>query len=399
VLVTLADARAFNQLLRALGHTASETFVREGAARLAAVLPPGTAVYHVSVLSLAFRLPPGSTDPVALAERIARDFTAPVSCEGIPVDTRIGIGLRPLAGGCGPEDLRAALAAAQDSRRRAEGWAWYDARSDAAERRAFALLTDFKSALEAPDQLSLHFQPKVCLASGRCTGAEALVRWTHPAFGSVPSGEFVPLVEATALVTPLTRWIVSAAVRQVSLWRRTGLDLPLAVNVSPKNLEEPDFVEFLAFCCAASGVPRGSIELEITEGVSAGDGRLVPARLAALRSLGFGIAVDDFGSGYSNMAYLTRLSAGTLKLDRSLVRAMAEGEMPCRLVAGILRMARDLGYRTVAEGIETPADRDRLAAMGCDIGQGWLWSKPLPAADFLAWLDATRAAEARQRRG
>jgi EAL domain-containing protein (putative c-di-GMP-specific phosphodiesterase class I)/GGDEF domain-containing protein len=385
MLVTLADARVFNQLLRALGHTASEAFIRAGADRLAGLLPPGCTLYNVSILSFAILLDTADAEVAQpLADEITRAFAAPVLCDGIPVDTRAGIGLRLLDQPLGPEDLRAALAAAQDSRRRPEGWAWYDPATDAAHRRAFTLLTDFKAALEAEDQLSLHFQPKVCLATGRCAGAEALVRWTHPRFGFVSPAEFIPLVEATALIGPLTRWVISAACMILSRWGRDGVP-SLAINLSPKNLEEPDFVEYLRFCCAATGIAPGRLELEVTEGVNAGDGRLILDRLAVLRALGYSIAIDDFGSGYSNMAYLTRLSASTLKIDQSLVRGMDTGPEGERLVAGIVGMGRDLGYRLVAEGVETEAARDRLAAMGCDLGQGWLWSKPLPAPDFTAW--------------
>ena len=221
------------------------------------------------------------------------------------------------------EDLSAALSAAQESRTSPKGWAWYDRKTDEAHRRAFRLLTDLKSALDAEDQLELHYQPKISLGSGACLSAEALLRWTHPELGPVSPAEFVALAETTALVTPLTRWVVGAATSQAARWAHGGLELTVAVNISPKNLEEPDFVEYLLFCCAANRLDRAKIELEITEGVSAARGGLILDRLAALRQLGFSIAIDDFGSGYSNMSYLTRLSAQTLKIDQSLVRGVA----------------------------------------------------------------------------
>lgn len=395
VLVTLADAHAFNEILRALGHARSEGFIRAGAERLREILGHGTAVYHVSILSFAFCLPGhAEPDPPAQIKRIADGFTQPILCDDIPIDTRIGIGLKAFGGRCASpaEDLRAALSAAQDSRSGQSIWAWYDRKSDESHRRAFRLLTDLKDALDADDQLELHFQPKVALASGACKSAEALVRWTHPDFGPVSPGEFVPLAETTALVTPLTRWVIDAATRQAALWRREGLDLAVAVNVSPKNLEEPDFVEFLTFCCAARELPRSAIELEVTEGVSAAHGRTIRERLAALASLGFPIAIDDFGSGYSNMAYLTQLSAGTLKLDRSLVMGASGDAAGRRLVSGIAGMARDLGYSIVAEGIETSAEAALLAGLGCDLGQGYHFARPMPARAFAEWLTAIRAA-------
>jgi EAL domain-containing protein (putative c-di-GMP-specific phosphodiesterase class I)/GGDEF domain-containing protein len=391
LLVTLADARAFNEILRAVGHARSEAFIRAGATRLREALGPEATVYHVSVLSFVAALPaaPQGARPPAVA-RVLRGFARPLVCDEIPIDTRVGVGLAPLGGQEGgvAEDLRAALAAAQDSRSRPEGWAWYDPRSDAAHRRTFGLLTDLKAALAAEGELHLAFQPKVALATGAATSAEALLRWTHPTHGPVSPGEFVPLAEATALLTPLTRWVISAAVAQLVAWDRAGLEMALAVNVSPKNLEEPDFVEYLLFACAAAGIDRGRIELEVTEGVNAAQGRLILDRLAALRRLGFSIAIDDFGSGYSNMAYLTRLSAQTLKIDQSLVRGVAADNQAGRLLAGVVGMGRDLGYRIVAEGVETEAERAMLARLGCDYGQGWLFAKPLSAEGMLDWAAA-----------
>jgi EAL domain-containing protein (putative c-di-GMP-specific phosphodiesterase class I)/GGDEF domain-containing protein len=388
VLITLAEERAFNELLRALGHARSEAFIRAGAQRLMEILGASTSVYHVSMLSFAFCLPGhAEPDPPAQINRIAEGFRLPILCDDVPIDTRIGIGLKAFGGRCASpaEDLRAALSAAEDCRSGPGDWAWYDRKSDEAHRRAFRLLSDLKDALDADGQLELHFQPKVALASGTCGSAEALVRWTHPDFGPVSPGEFVPLAETTALVTPLTRWVIDAATRQAAIWRRDGIELAVAVNVSPKNLEEPDFVEFLTFCCAARALPRSAIELEVTEGVSAARGRMVRDRLAALAALGFSIAIDDFGSGYSNMAYLTQLSAGTLKLDRSLVKGAGAGPAGCQLVAGIAGMARDLGFRIVAEGIETPEQAALLARLGCDIGQGYHFARPMPAEAFTDW--------------
>ena len=388
VLVTLAEAQVFGEILRVFGHARSEAFIRAGAERLRNILGPGTAIYHVNQLSFAFRLP-GRTEPDApqMIDRIIAGFREPIHCDDVPIDTRIGIGLQGLgfAGGNPGEDLRAALAAAQDSRGRPKGWAWFDPKSDAAHRRAFRLLSDLKTALATEGQLALHYQPKVGLGSGTCDSAEALLRWTHPEFGPVSPGEFVALAETTALVTPMTRWVIDAATRQAAIWAAEGLDIAVAINVSPKNLEEPDFVEYLLFCCTMRRIDRARVEIEVTEGIQAARGGLIPDRLAALRKLGFSIAIDDFGSGYSNMSYLTRLSAHTLKIDQSLVRGVQEGTLGGRLVSNIVQMGRDLGYRVVAEGVETEGEHALLAGWGCDYGQGWHFGRPMPADKFAEW--------------
>ena len=343
------------------------------------------------MLSFVFRLP-GNAEPdrPAMIDRLVAGFREPILVDDVPIDTRLGIGMKGSRGPGAGEDLRAALSAASESRSSPKGWAWYDRKTDEAHRRAFRLLTDLKAALDAENQLELHYQPKVLLGSGTCLSAEALLRWNHPDFGPVSPSEFVSLAETTALVTPLTRWVIGAATTQAARWARDGLEMTVAVNVSPKNLEEPDFVEYLLFCCAANRLDRAKIEIEITEGISAARGGLILDRLAALRRLGFSIAIDDFGSGYSNMSYLTRLSASTLKIDQSLVRGIEPHTPDGRLVAGILKMGRDLGYRIVAEGIETEAERALLTAWGCDYGQGWHFGRAMPAATFEAWLETLK---------
>ena len=397
VLVTLTEAGAFNELLCALGHDRSQTFIRAGAARLAEILPRTTRIYHVGPLSFAFEVE-GEAGPErpAVVACIREGFSRPILCDDVPIDTVVGIGLRTVT----PqpdEDLRGALSAAEDGRGRTAGWAWYDQRRDEAHRRAFRLLTDLKSALATEDQLELHFQPKIALGSNACHSVEALARWTHPELGPISPGEFMPLAETTALVAPFTRWVIDAATAQVRHWQREGLDMGVAINVSPKNLEEADFVEYLLFTCAARGIDHARIELEITEGVSASRGPLILDRLAALRGLGFGIAIDDFGAGYSNMAYLTRLSANTLKIDQSLVRGLEPEAQSGRLVAGIVQMGHDLGYKIVAEGVETEVELGMLTGLGCDLGQGWHFGRPMRAPALVDWLAGRAGQGARPR--
>ena len=223
-----------------LGHARSDAFIRAGAARLVDILGPGTAIYHVNMLSFAFRLPGhAEPDPPAMIARIVDGFREPILCDDVPIDTRIGIGLKAIgrAGGSPGEDLRATLSAAAGQPRRAHRLGLVrpqDATS--AHRRAFRLLSDLKHALDAEGQLELHYQPKVTLDTGACVSAEALLRWTHPELGPVSPGEFVELAEKTALVTPMTRWVVDAATRQAAIWQRDGLDL---VARGQRLAEEP----------------------------------------------------------------------------------------------------------------------------------------------------------------
>lgn len=392
-LVTLADAKHFNEILRALGHAYSEDFIRAGAERLKSVLGE-TQIYHVSVLSFAFLVEakgPGHTPPPVI-EAIARAFRGSLICRSIPIDTVVGVGLTRLDPVVNEpaELLRTTLAAAQDSRSKPEGWAWYNKKSDDAHMRAFRLLTDLKPAIESSDQLYLNFQPRICLRSEKAVSAEALIRWQHPTLGVVSPGEFMPLVEATALIKPLTRLVADMAISQIVQWRARAIEMKLSINISPKNLMEDDFVDYILESCAEADVAPEEIELEFTEGTVSADNKIAMERLGALNAAGIEIAIDDFGSGYSNMSYLTLLPAQVLKIDQSFIRPLDTRPKNEILIRSIIDLGHSLGYRIVAEGIETETSYQRLADWGCDEGQGYFMSRPLGVTPFSEWFGAHR---------
>jgi predicted signal transduction protein with EAL and GGDEF domain len=244
VLVTLAEPRHYNEILRALGHAFADDFVRAGLAQLRDMLPGDTPVYHVSVLSFAFVIGHDMAEGIPEAAReIARGFAGDIEVEDIPIRTKVGVGLMPLdAQAIDPaEVLRAALVAAQDSRRSDEGVAFYNNRSDAAHIRAFRILADLPMALKKAGQLSLAFQPRVEMATGRCHGAEALIRWRHPELGNIAPAEFIPLAEQTALIHPLTDWVTEHALRATRTMNERGHAMTISINASPLNLSEPGF--------------------------------------------------------------------------------------------------------------------------------------------------------------
>ncbi len=390
VLVTLADGRHFNELQRALGHSYSDDFIRAGADRLLALLPPGTTLYHVSLLTFAIfdREAAQPAAPIALVAEIMRAFRPSIICNTIPIDTRVGIGVAALTPTAAPgELLRAALAAAQDSRKGFAGWAMYDLESDEAQLRAFRLLSDLPGALRGEGHIALHFQPRIAMQEGVCTGAEALIRWMHPEFGAVPPDEFVPLAESTALIGSLTRWVVTNGLKATSGWRQAGRDLRLSINVSPRNLEEPHFVDFLVAEIDRFDIDPARLELEFTEGALASNADLMLEQMSRLKRLGFSIAIDDFGSGYSNMGMLGALPARILKIDRSLLQGLETDRRKQVLVRSIIQLAHALDYEVVAEGIESRDAFRMLCGWDCDAGQGYFMSRPLPLAEFDRWYD------------
>ncbi|MGI4859433.1 MAG: putative bifunctional diguanylate cyclase/phosphodiesterase, partial [Janthinobacterium lividum] len=323
------------------------------------------------------------------AARVSAALGDAMSCNGIPIATNTVMGVSffksydPMPAA---EVLRIAVSAADSARMAGVALAVYDSASDAASRRRFTLLTDFGVALTDPAQLRLVFQPRVALATGQCVSVEALLRWAHPVLGDIPPGEFIPLLEQTSLARPLTEWVVASAVRQIADWRRDGLTMRVSINVSARNLEEPDFTQRLQRRCQEMRVSPTSIELEFTEGALISNAGDVRGQLSDLKAIGCEIAIDDFGSGYSNFTYLQTLPAATVKLDQSFIREMDGDPRKQQLTRSMIGIAHELGLRVVAEGVETEDSLNYLHTCQCDEAQGYFICRPIEPAAFAQWL-------------
>jgi EAL domain-containing protein (putative c-di-GMP-specific phosphodiesterase class I)/GGDEF domain-containing protein len=292
--------------------------------------------------------------------------------------------------------LRTAHSAAQDAVDHPDHVAVYSPAEDAAYRRRFALLSEFGVALDSGDQLHLVFQPRVDLRSGHCVGVEALLRWTHPRFGPVSPGEFIPVIERSPMARAATSWVIESALRQQSAWRGAGLRVQMAVNVSAANLLEPDFIERVTAGLARHGLPPNCLELEITESAIMEHPKRAHATLDAIAGAGIGLAIDDFGTGYSSLSYLQSMPADVVKIDQSFLRDIEHDERKRTLVATMITLSHDLGHRVVAEGVETAAARAFLESVGCDEAQGYLFARPMLAEVFSTWIRPDRPAPALQ---
>lgn len=392
VLVALSDARHYNDMLQALGHAFADDFVRDGARLLGERTGYAYNIYHVGVVSFALVIEhtmPGIVPPL-VADLIAA-FDEPIACAGIPVRARVAAGMVPLDDTMRDpaEALRAALTSAREGRTKPGACGFYDRRTDAAHGRATRLLTDLPEALADADQLSLHFQPRIDMETGLCTGAEALLRWHHPHFGPVSPGELIPLVDQTALIRPLTDWVLDRAIATARGFAKGGMGLRISVNISPRNLTQPGFADMVMARCAAADHDPASLELEFSEGALMADiGHTAPV-LAALRQHGMTVSIDDFGGGFSALGELTRLPADMIKVDPGLVRRVGTARSDAFLLRQIISTARGLGFRACAEGIEDRETFVLLQSLGCDEGQGYLLGRPMPARDFDLWHRAT----------
>jgi len=255
------------------------------------------------------------------------------------------------------------------------------------------LLGQVRGALEAGEFI-LHYQPKIDLHSRRITGVEALVRWQHPEHGLLAPMSFVPLIEQTALVGPLTLHVIDKALMQMVAWRRRGIDLRMSVNLSARNLIDPELPGQIAALLGLHAIPADRLTVEVTESAAVVDRDRAVAGLEALRASGVAVSIDDFGTGNASIEYLATLPASEIKIDRSFITDILEDRRAEAIVRSTIDLARNLELSVVAEGIETEAVMDHLTTLGCDVGQGYFISRPLPAEELTGQLSADFAVTA-----
>ena len=323
-----------------------------------------------------------------------RTLEEPFMVEGLAlaVGASIGIALCPEHARDTDTLLRRADVAMYVAKRNNQGYAVYDRAQDQHSPDRLALAGELWQAIER-GQMVLHYQPKLDLADGHVCGVEALVRWQHPQYGLVPPDQFIPLAEQTGLIDPLSTWVLDAALRQSQIWRRQGLDLTMAVNLSMRTLHDPRLPATIADLLERWSVPAESLHVEITESSLMAEPTRALEILERLRAMGVGITIDDFGTGYSSLAYLKRLPVNDLKIDRSFVMDMVSDESARVIVHSTIDLAHNLGLRVIAEGVEDAETWAMLRELGCDQMQGFYASRALPAAELRSWL-ATRLASA-----
>jgi EAL domain-containing protein (putative c-di-GMP-specific phosphodiesterase class I) len=277
------------------------------------------------------------------------------------------------------------------AKRSNRGYAMYSPEFDQHSPERLAVVGDLRRAIDN-DELALVYQPKVSLESGRCIGAEALIRWHHPQRGMVPPDQFIPLAEQTGLIQPLSRWVLSTALRQARAWHDAGVDIPIAVNLSMRDLHDPELPDTVAELLAKWDVAPTRLMVEITENGLMADPARALQTVIGLRTMGIRIAIDDFGTGYSSLAYLKRLPVDELKIDRSFVRELAADQDDLAIVRSTISLGHDLGLRIVAEGVEDAATLDLLAELGCDVGQGYHISRPVSPQQLVEQFQRLAAA-------
>ncbi len=384
----LLDLDHFKEINDAFGHQCGDALLCGAADRLRGVVRADDTIARLGGDEFAVLLPGAdAAGAVRVAQAIRAALDEPLTVDGqmLRVGASVGIALAPTHGADGTTLLRWADVAMYAAKRGRRGQALYEPAQDQHSPERLALIGALRDAIEQ-GALALHYQPQVDLASGRVCGVEALVRWPHPERGLIPPDAFIPLAEQTGLIAPLTEWVLAEAIRQAREWQRAGLLLGVSVNLSMWNLHDPALPDRVVALLRDHGLSPAWLRLELTESALMADTDRTMDVLARLATLGVRLAVDDFGSGYSSLAYLKRLPVDELKIDKGFVREMAANETDGAIVASTVGLGHALGLRVVAEGIEDRATWELLVGMGCDVAQGYYLSRPLPPDALVRWL-------------
>jgi len=389
VAVALLDLDHFKYVNDTLGHPIGDLLLREVAARLQVVVDkPTDIVARLGGDEFAILLPGhGVHEAQRIAEAIVASLEKPLTIEGHLVDVRpsIGIAAYPDHGEDSATLLRCADVAMYAAKRKNLTVAVWDDGHDRHSRDRLSLMSDLRKAVDG-DELTLVYQPTVTLHGSGEHRVEALVRWRHPVRGLVSPGEFIPFAEQTGYIRAITQWVLSHAVMQCAQWRTEGLPVCISVNLSARDLMDAELPERFAALLRRHRCAAPWIGLEITESAILDDPAHAVDNLKRFHALGCRIAIDDYGTGYSSLAYLRRLPVHELKIDRTFISGMAADAGDALIVGSTIDLAHNMGLSVVAEGVENELTLERLRAMSCDMVQGFLISRPLGAGELPAWL-------------
>ncbi|HCE90940.1 MAG TPA: diguanylate cyclase [Acidovorax sp.] len=386
------DLDNFKTLNDTLGHDIGDLLLQQVAQRLATCVREGDTVARLGgdeFVVMLEELSPKSHELAlharGVGEKILAMLAVPYALAGYQYRSTPSIGIAPFTGeltSVGELLKQADLAMYQAKTAGRNTLRFFDPDMQAVVTARAGLETDLRAAL-AQEEFLLHFQPQMH-QSGRCVGVEALVRWAHPQRGMVPPAVFIPLAEETGLILPLGRWVLHTACKLLATWQADPqlAHLTMAVNVSSRQFRHASFVDDVARVLAITGAPAHLLKLELTESLLVEDMETTIATMAALRSHGVGFSLDDFGTGYSSLSYLKRMPLDQLKIDQSFVRDLLTDPNDAAIVDTIIGLSRSLGLEVIAEGVETPEQRELLARAGCQLYQGYLFSRPL-SADLL----------------
>ncbi len=388
----LMDLNEFKEVNDTLGHFAGDQLLRQVGERLAGFTTESTLVTRLGGDEFAIlRSQADAVTAAQLAMRVGESLRRPFLVSGmtLEIDASMGIALAPLHAADYDGLLQRADSAMYAAKRNHTGIAMHTREQEADNSQKLALASDLRRAIEG-GQLSLYYQPKATLRTGDISGVEALVRWKHPDRGMISPDQFIPLAERSGLINLLSMWVLKTALRQVADWKRMGLVMPVSVNLSARDLIDVRLPDEIEAALHEAKVASELLEVEITESVLTADPARARAIVTRIGELGPTTTIDDFGAGYSSLAYLKNLPVHALKIDRSFVLGMTDNEHDATIVHAVVDLAHNLGLRVVAEGAEDMTVWERLRLAGCDEVQGFVLAQPMPSAQATDWLSRRR---------
>ncbi|MCA0369640.1 MAG: GGDEF domain-containing phosphodiesterase [Proteobacteria bacterium] len=386
LVAVLIEIKQLVQIDAALGPEGTQGLLRQICERLVTLASSSATVGHLETGG--FVLLCESLESAHRLVEICRTyFTGSFTVDHVPVFAELHYGIAQADSATEPMTtlLRKAKIATNRSLELKRDFAAFKEEDDQKLQRSVFITHALKTALDA-SQLRLYYQPKVSLETGRVLGMEALVRWPHPEYGMIPPGEFVPVIETTLLVNPFTKWLIHQGMAQLAQWHAQGLEVSMSLNFSMANFQDMSLIEELESLVGEYSLKPQFVEIEVTETAVATNIASIRDILFYLRQKGYRIAVDDFGTGQSSLNYLFELPFDVLKIDQVFVRAMCENSGAEAIVRSALLLAKELNLESVAEGVENAKELDLLQAMGCAIGQGYHFARPMPAELATQWL-------------
>ncbi len=383
------DIENLKDIQDTLGPGRGDLVLKQTAARLIGLLKSQDSLARIDSHSFAMLVTDivndGQAERVALIMQKAMEPAFGVDQLKVSLHAGVGIVLYPEHGEDPETLMQRASIAVYMAGRSYNGYALYSPGFDDHSPRRLTLMGELRQAIEK-GQFELYHQPKVDIASGRVIGSEALVRWHHSRHGFIPPDEFITLAERSRMIRPLTQWVLEQAFSDCSALRNAGFAWKVSVNLSTRDLHDPEFPDLVAGLLARAGIQPGWVILEITESSIMVDPARVLSVVERLHDMGFQLSIDDYGTGYSSLSYLKKLPVSELKIDKSFVMDMLSSENDAIIVRATVDLAHNLGLKVTAEGVETDEVLGVLRGYGCDIGQGYLFSKPKPLMAILDWL-------------
>jgi diguanylate cyclase (GGDEF)-like protein len=385
------DLDHFKEINDSLGHSAGDELLQQVSRRLGAVVREGDIIARLGgdEFTIITGMLHGPEDAAAIAQKLLAALDQPFSMSGteLHITASIGISLFPNDGSDAEILLRNADSAMYEAKRDGRNsFRFYAPEMTEEVFHRFQMVDELREAIEK-NQFELHFQPQICISTGDVIGAEALVRWRHPERGMIPPGEFIPYAETSGQISQIGEWVLSEACTRVAAWKAAGLHIPkVAVNISNRQLRRKSLVTLVQHALTLTGCDPSWLELEITESTLMSNPQEMAIQLEELKRLGISLAIDDFGTGYSSLSYIKQLPINKLKIDRSFIRDLHEDENDRAITRAIIAMGRSLNLTVIAEGAEFASQIAFLAAESCEQVQGFYYSKPLPEAEFVAYV-------------